>query len=199
MEEDRLSASAFLRIAAQLQVGDSSMEYVVYAALHDESNSGWIWLSRPQLGSRSLIRVKNLDNGRKVLCQLREIDDNFVALYNARSRTFRLQSYHREKAAIISDWYRSGLGIRNTQSSVNLEVTPACIPCWHAIRACCQHPEPVVRLATRLGVWSLVLGSLGLALAIHFSVPWRCVRAISEGALLILSLVLLCAIRRIRR
>jgi hypothetical protein len=175
------------------------MEYVIYASLHEESNNGWIWLSRPQLGSRSLIRVKNLDNGMKVFCQLREIDDDFVALYNERPRTIPLQNSNREKAAVISDWYRRGLGIPGTKASVNLEVTPAYIPGWHAIRACCHHPDPVVRLATRLGAWSLVLGSVGLALGIHFSIPWRCVRAFSEGAFVILSLVLLCAIRGIRR
>jgi hypothetical protein len=175
------------------------MKYVVYAALHDESNAGWVWLSRPQLGSRSLVHVRNLKNGRTVYCQLREIDDNFVALYDDCSRTINLAGPDRERAAVIGDWYRRALGIPSTQSSEDLDVTRARIPGWHAIRACCQHPEPVVRLAARLGVWSVWLGLLGLAFSMYSNIPWRHAGTFSAGVLVIIAVIALYATRGIGR
>ncbi len=136
------------------------MEYKTFAALAEESNSGWVWLwPTDELESRKIVKI--VHNGRKVFCECRTINDNFRNLYN---RPPRISIPENPKnALIIGQWYRDALGGIKTQDDVPLAITPAKIPIWRAVRAAAHHPDVMVRLFTYLGViavWSAALSLL---------------------------------------
>jgi hypothetical protein len=131
------------------------MKYQTFAALAEESNSGWVWLGETgELKSRLIVKI--VHNGHKVFCECRTIDGNFCNLYNHPPRISI--SGNPKKALVISQWYRSALGGIETQQEVDLDITPAKIPFWRAIRAAAHHPDLLTRLFTYLGViavWSV--------------------------------------------
>lgn len=57
------------------------MEYYIYASLREDINSGWVWLEKPNLESRSVIKIKNLKNSKQIYCEALIIDDNFKKHY----------------------------------------------------------------------------------------------------------------------
>ncbi len=147
------------------------MEYKTFAALVEESNSGWVWLWKTaELKSRKIVRIVHI--GREVFCECRTIDNNFLKRYNLVDSEFLKQYMVRprkeipespENALVISEWYRSALGIEKTQEVVPLTITPVKTPFWRSVRAAAHHPDAMVRLATYLGaigVWSGVSGLL---------------------------------------
>ena len=69
----------------------------------------------------------------------------------------------------MAEWYRLALAISTTTKADNqtdtvpLIVVAARIWGWKPLRTACCHPDPVVRLGTRLGMLGLWLGLLALA------------------------------------
>ncbi len=144
-------------------------KYIVYAASKDETGEGWIWFRSPKIATRALVTVENLDNGCRVCCEARIIDQNFVNEYNknrnmdtANPRTVEVFN----DAVFISEWYRNALGGFGTTSrtgdKAKLKITRARLPWLRDIRAACQHPSIVVKVGTRLGVLSLWLAIVAL-------------------------------------
>jgi len=132
------------------------MEYKIYAALHEESNNGWVWFAKPEFEPRTLVLLSNSQTGQCVYCECRRIDENFRKLYNDRPYTVKVSGEDQDVALVISDWYRRALGIKTTKIDVDLRVSKA--NWWGELRTGCQHPDPVVRLATRLGILASLLG-----------------------------------------
>jgi hypothetical protein len=72
----------------------------------------------------------------------------------------------------MAEWYRTALAISKTTQSDNKTDTVRLIveetrkPIWRALRAACHHPDPVVRLGTRLGMLGAWLGLLGVWLGL---------------------------------
>jgi hypothetical protein len=66
---------------------------------------------------------------------------------------------------ILSDWYRKALDIKPAHKA-QLDIESLKDHFWCALRAGCQHPDPMVRLATRLGVLGTWLGISGLLFAL---------------------------------
>ena len=156
------------------------MEFDVYAALHEETDKGWVWFLDPNLTSRMTVTIVN---GHKTLyCEYREIDENFLTLYNERSHTRKIDpegtwaeahqkhDLHKlnnprkfQNILVISGWYRDALGIGEKAQSCNLDIKRPRCSAWADLRAACQHPEPGVRVATRVGLLGTWLGVLGLS------------------------------------
>jgi hypothetical protein len=130
------------------------MEYKTFAALAEESNSGWVWLGEnEELKSRMIVKI--VLSGREVFCECRTIDANFMDQYNQQGRVPIPKPAG--NTLVIGKWYRDALGGIKTQEDVPLTITPAKMPAWRAFRAAAHHPDFVVRLATYLGVigvWS---------------------------------------------
>jgi hypothetical protein len=130
------------------------MKYRTFAALAEESNIGWVWLwETAELKSRMIVKI--VHNGRKVFCECRTIEDNFIDQYNQPPRISIPKTV--DNTLVISKWYRDVLGGIKTQDYVQLAITPAEIPFWRTVRAAAHHPDVMVRLAAYLGVigvWS---------------------------------------------
>lgn len=133
----------------------------LFASLREDSQQGWIWL-QDNLPARSVVKIKNIGNGKVIYCEALQIDKNFLASYNRSSR-FTIKSP--QESLVISGWYRACLGGVSTQSDIRLEITP-CNSWWGKFKACTHHPQTVVRVAAWLGVLSLVLGLLGIVLGV---------------------------------
>ncbi len=142
-------------------------QYIIRAALREEMSNGWVWLDGFQ--SRTVIRIKNLKTGRSVICQARELDDNFIKHYNLSSNRHNINMD--DSTIVMSGWYRDALGIPGTKEADNrtgrVTLTVCCYEwIWGQLRAACHHPDIVVRLGTRLGVLGAWLGLLGVALSL---------------------------------
>src|ERR1700674_5054526 len=152
-----------------------SKMYRVFAALHDETDKGWVWLTLdPQKGflSRSTIRI--VRGKYSVYCEHRNFDANFVRRYDATDYTNGMYFPDKQSASrrepvdldqlhdviVVSGWYRSALGGFKTEgfggAPQQLTICRPSFGAWADLRAACQHPEPGVRVATRvaiLGTW----------------------------------------------
>lgn len=134
----------------------------LFAAREDDSHQGWVWLQRSTLPARSIVKIKNSNNGKQVFCEALQIDDNFLRSYN---QSPRLTIDQPSEVLVIGAWYRSGLGAIHSQEELPLEIEE-CNSLIGRFKACTGHPQVVVRLATWLGGIGLVLGVIGLALGI---------------------------------
>lgn len=140
------------------------MKYKIYAALREDINSGWIWVSTPELRQRSVISISNPNNGKKIYCEVLRIDDNFTKFYNSREGG-RLSIQEGAPTLVINEWYRKLLGDLSTKSEYDLQISSA-DTLIGKLRASAQHPQIIVRVAFWLGLISVVLGLVGLILGI---------------------------------
>lgn len=134
------------------------MEFKIYAALHEETNSPWVWLSTPDLPSRSIIKISSEDGERSIYTEYKKIDDNFRNRYN---NLPRISISGNDPALVISEWYRTRLAIHGAGSPTRLKVTPA--DNWRGEFGLYRnHPDRVVHLAVHLGILSVFLGALSV-------------------------------------
>ena len=140
-------------------------QYQIFAALHEEANLPWVWLSSDCIESRAIVRIKRTNPNKSVSCQARIIDENFKTYYNRETRNH----INDTDALVISDWYRGKLGGIKTGNKCSLGVQ---VDNWALgwFRLYRHHPDKVVRIAFCLGVVSVVLGILSLLVTLH---PWR--------------------------
>jgi hypothetical protein len=174
------------------------MEYETFAALYEEATDGWVWFATPSLEPHRLVRLTHKTNRRKIYCECRVLDSNFVKLYNERPNTRKIDESNYGSILIINDWYRSALGIPSSHEKVNLEIVQHSSPFWAALRSGSQHPNPTVRLGNRLGVLGTWLGLSGLIIPIaqeHFKgqVVW------AEGIVILLGFAAVLACLGVRR
>jgi hypothetical protein len=142
------------------------MQYKIFAALHEEATAGWVWLATPKLLPHRLITIEKEHPYRKIFCECRMIDQNFIKLYNERPRTRDIDSAHFEDVLVIGDWYRTALGIVSSSTEVELKVTQPQLSAWTSIKAGTQHADPNVRLANRLGLIGTWLGISGVVFSL---------------------------------
>jgi hypothetical protein len=145
-------------------------EYIVRAALRDEPNDGWVWICGPaaaELRSRMVVKIRPVRCWRAVYTEVRVIDCNFLHDYNEDSKKRRIDIHPAKDTIVIAEWYRNGLGIRTSgrddTPKIELSIKRARLWGLKSLRAACHHPDPVVRLGTRLGVLGVWLGLVALA------------------------------------
>jgi superoxide dismutase len=143
---------------------DYTMKYRVYAARTEEIGAGWVWIGKPPASSRCIVKITNRQKHATVICEALQIDKNFLNGYN---RCGRIRIDQPDSAIVINAWYRHHLGEIPTKSEQELTITPCNIG---QIRACLQHPQVVVRLATWLGIISVVLAVVGVVLGVLLGV-----------------------------
>lgn len=136
--------------------------YKVLAAMRQDLNEGWVWLSSAGFEPRSIIKIKNKKNGEVVFCECLEIDDNFLYEYNNPPREHINKD---ENTIVINSWYRKRLGGIETKTNQELEIRAA-NKWWGKLRFNWGHPQVVVRMATWLALLSLGLGILGVLLSL---------------------------------
>lgn len=139
-----------------------SETFTIFAARDEDSHQGWIWLQDSTLPPRGIVRITNPNTKLSVYCEALQIDGNFLAQYNAHPR---IKIAAPATALVISAWYRASLGGLETQTNLKLQISPT-NSWWAHFRACVQHPQIVVRLATWLGGLGFILGVIGLLLGV---------------------------------
>jgi hypothetical protein len=130
----------------------------IYAALTEDINFGWVWVGDFKGVQRSVVKLEHRTNNKSVHCEVLKIDTNFKKRYE-QGNTNNIQED--TDAIVLNEWYRSKLGIRTTQVDEPVQVTVA-NGCLGKFCACIDHPQVVVRLATWLGVISVMLGIIGI-------------------------------------
>ncbi|MDP2506957.1 hypothetical protein [Oceanobacter sp. 3_MG-2023] len=129
------------------------MPYKVYVSLKSDMNEGWVWITHPEVPSRSIIEITN-NNKQKVFCEALQIDHNYRKEYKT-GRTYPLTE--NEAVITLNSWYRNKLGITATNEYCNLTIKPA-NHLFGKFRATIGHPQIIIRLATWLGIISVALG-----------------------------------------
>jgi hypothetical protein len=149
------------------------MKYTVFAALHEDTNAGWVWIGTKHGSHRPTIRLKNTTNGKSVFCEALHIEDNFKSRYNSQRTTLPISVV--ATSIVMNEWYRQRLGIGETQQSIDFDVRSA--NNWIGrFRANIAHPQVLVRQAMWLALLSVLLGGLSLGLALLPHVGSFCVR-----------------------
>ena len=134
----------------------------LFAALHEDTHQGWVWLQDSSLPPRSIVKITNLINKKAVYCEALQIDSNFLTAYN---QSPRVSITEPQSSIVMGAWYRAAIGGLSTQREVSLNVKPCNSP-WGRFMACVRHPQTVVRVAAWLGFISVILGVVGLGLGV---------------------------------
>jgi len=132
-------------------------KFALFAALHEESRAGWVWVSPGDSPEATFIRIRRREAKRAVVCERRIVDDNFRRYYNERPYTNKLPDSG--PLLVISDSYRTALGISKAREA-ELELSEAGFWSRH-LTAYNHHPDAAIRLGVRLGLLSVVLGFFG--------------------------------------
>lgn len=140
--------------------------YTLYAALHDDIGEGFIWLPKPDLPPRAVVKISHTLNGcrRTIFCEALQLESNFLNCYN---RPGRRQIADSGSSIVLSHWYRAMLGPPGQPLRTGAEILLNIVAAnsfWARLRAQWQHPQLVVRVATWLGVIGAGLGVPGLIL-----------------------------------
>lgn len=144
--------------------------YRVLPALRADMNEGWVWLGRKNSELRPIIRIKNKTKGKKIYCECLEIDNNYLTEYNQPSR-YRIQEAEINSVVTMNDWYRKKLGNLEKNREYELEVEEY-KTAFGKLHACLGHPQTIVRVATKLGLWSVALGVIGAVGMVFSIVPY---------------------------
>lgn len=139
------------------------MQYKVLAALKDDMNQGWVWISHPQILSRSIVEIKNKGNGKSVYCEALQIDENYKFAYK---NGWTCELPKSEAVITVNAWYRNKLKLTQTNQDYELGVS-AENHLYGKLMANFQHPQVVVRVAMWLGCISVALGIIGVCLGYH--------------------------------
>ena len=179
------------------------VDYIIRAALAEETNDGWVWICGPSqnLDSRTVVKLKRPGCCWGVYTELRTIDCNFLQRYNDNPRTHKIDC--KRDTIVMAEWYRRALAIPGSTSEsneigrVSLIVKKMRIPIWRTLRAACHHADPVVRLGTRLGMlgawlggWGVWLGGVGVWLGLRSASAMPCIALSSGFAALVLFSIL---------
>src|SRR5258708_4407361 len=132
----------------------------IYATLSDHLGEGFVWLAKPGLAPRCVVKITNPQSNRTVYCEALQFDENFLTRYNQHPR---ITISNEEASIVMGSWYRARLGNLETQKDYPLEIVSA--NSWPAkLRMCVGHPQLVVRVAVWLGIISVALGGVGVLL-----------------------------------
>jgi hypothetical protein len=139
------------------------MKLRVFASLVEDLNQGWVWLPEKTVSERAVVKIKNLDSGKVIYCEALQLGENYLHRYNTNDRTFKITD--KNSTIVANEWYRRKLQIENTYDSVEFDISKCENPYGH-LRACLDNPQIVIRLATELGIISVILGLISLTIAL---------------------------------
>ena len=54
--------------------------------MESDFSEGFVWLDKPDLPPRNVVKIKNLESRRSIFCEALQIEQNFLARYNQRRR-----------------------------------------------------------------------------------------------------------------
>jgi len=160
-------------------------EYNILPTVYEEMNRGWVWIPKgiENIKSRTYIKIEWLenkpDNSKPIRCQIREIDSRFRNKYKEHYKNN--SNYIRiidEPNTVVMNWYfRDRFGIteeelenriKNHEKFDIIISKSNCI--FQKIWAFLIHPDDVVKIATYLGLISIIISIILGGLSIYFSI-----------------------------
>lgn len=149
--------------------------YRLYAALHGDIAEGFVWVGGSgDFPPRTVVEIRNEKNGKRVFCEALRLEKNFERLYNGHQGTCKIDATGESIPLVMNYWYRAQLGSLGeplaTQADYALTVEPRA-GLRARLRACCRHPQLVVRVSLRLGLLGIALGVISLFLSVCAVVP----------------------------
>ena len=138
----------------QRGLGVVTKSFVIYAALADEADDGWIWFAS-KLPTRTVVKVERKYDRRtsRLYCQSRQLDWNYVRHYNDARNTSNIDDDpdNWRDILVINEWYRDKLSGLETMQVVELTITAKPATWWWHWDLCAalQHPDVVARIGTR--------------------------------------------------
>ena len=138
------------------------MNYKLHPALWSEMESGAVWLGQPALASRTVVRIARREPRRAIYCEAKIIDAYFLEVYQ---KSVGEELQNPSSCVLMSAWYRKLIGLSLDEEIVDLEVV-AVDSLYGRVRACLNHPQLAIRLATILALWSLFLSFVGFLLGL---------------------------------
>lgn len=138
------------------------MKYKVFVALKEDINSGWVWIGDKSISERTVVKLFNKNNKKKIYCEVLSIDENFLGEYNRAPRVFMENP---SCSIVMNSWYRNQLGNIMPQSEYDIEINKA-DNLYGKLKACLRHPQVAIRIATKLALWSVTLTILGISLVV---------------------------------
>lgn len=141
-------------------------QFKIYASMYSDIGEGSVWVSGLQFEQREIVKIRNPSNGKRCYCEFLRIEENFKDLYNKTGS--RRKTIGNENSIVMNEWYRTKLGVKKTQATITLKLkSPHKWNGWYyKLKACSDHPQIVVRVATNLGIISSVLGIIGVVISI---------------------------------
>lgn len=136
--------------------------FTIYASSIDEMDSCRVWIGCRGIlpfKSRSVVKITNNANGKKVYCEFYLIDKNYMENYNTRPKTVKIKP--QQEVVVLNNWYRSRLCINETQKKYSLTIRSV-NRVVGSVMLNSGHPQSIVRMAFWLGVLGAVLGFLGV-------------------------------------
>ena len=118
------------------------MKYKIYPTLHSEIRKGTVWTYFKT--NSNLIKIKNSQNGKYVVISHREIDSNFIKIYNQSDITYSLDDYSIPEKILFDEYYRKQLGV-SKYSEVELEIKPV-KSLWYKLLFLKNHSDEVVKI-----------------------------------------------------
>lgn len=140
--------------------------YKCRVALVENIEAGFVWIGKPKVESRTIVRINNCKkNGKVVYCQALNIDNNFVKKYNEEKSTTTIK---KDGDYIVANkWYRDKLGIeKNKEAKLLIRTKGKTQKFWWAYKAARSHPENSIRLSALLAILSLFLGVVGMIMGV---------------------------------
>jgi hypothetical protein len=144
----------------------SCSSYQVHTALREDFNQGWIWIRSNDLlrrieGSRKIVRIRKSERKNGVYCEAVWADDFYI-------REFKIIDPMTADCQIfMGKWYRHRLEVEKGQRvELAIDFPGRVQKIFWQFRACLQHPQVVVVLATALGIIAVGLGIIGFGLGL---------------------------------
>lgn len=157
------------------------MSYEFKGAYHQASREdiaeGWLWFRDDELkgeleGARCVVRITHTGAGgdtRSIYCEALYADPNDISRFEEYRKSKCFEPLGAGKLVFVNRWYHDRLGIVATPGTdIDLKLSLGWFrrSWWRQLRACLQHPQVVVRLATWLGLLGLVLGIIGIVVGV---------------------------------
>ncbi|TWO71448.1 hypothetical protein FN976_11065 [Caenimonas sedimenti] len=132
----------------------------VFPVLREDVHQGVVWLTRPGMASREVVKITNTSNKKSIHVEALKFEENFLNAYNQPGRA---KITDPANSLVIGGWHRALLGDLPTKEDVPIAIKSSG-GWWGRFQACVDHPQTVVRVAAWLSAIGLALGILGAVL-----------------------------------
>jgi hypothetical protein len=156
---------------------EDQADYEFHTAPRDDFNEGWVWIKSEALkdaleGHRRIVRITKGSGGKSVYCEALYADEKDIVRFNETRKKSITKTD--DRLIFLSGWHRQFLEIKENFGKQNLRITVNRPPrsLWWQVRACTQHPQVVVLLATALAIIGAGLGLIGVGLGLIGIKEW---------------------------